>query len=72
MEYLDLDVIDTSTLDGNVHGLRHVFFNLNSFIVDDLAEIVLTRRRACSRRRLTHLVGNVFAFLATPGHVDSL
>ena len=72
VEYLDLDVVDTSTLDSNVHGMRHCYFNLNSFIVDDLAEIVTTRRRACMRRRLTATSGNVWAFLAAPGHVDEV
>jgi hypothetical protein len=70
--YLDLDVIDASTLDSNVHGLRHAYFNLNSFIVDDLVEIVTTRRRACMRRRLIHSVGNVWCFLAAPAHVDEV
>jgi len=71
-DYLDLDVVDASMLDSNVHGLRHCYFNLNSFIVDDLAEIVTTRRRACMRRRLTHSVGNVWCFLAAPSHVDEI
>lgn len=70
--YLDLDVVDASTLDSNVHGMRHCYFNLNSVLVDDLAEIVTTRRRACMRRRLTHSVGNVWCFLAAPGHVNEV
>jgi len=72
VDYLELDVVDTSTLDSNVHGMRHCYFNLNGFIVDDLAEIVTTRRRASMRRRLTHTVGNVYAFLAAPGHVNEV
>ena len=72
VDYLDLDVVDTSTLGSNVHGLRHCYFNLNSFVVDDLAEIVTTRRRACGRRRLTATSGNVWAFLAAPAHVDEV
>jgi len=72
VEYLALDVVDTSTLDSNVHELRHSYFNLNAFIVDDLAEIVTTRRRACMRRRLTATSGNVWVFLAAPGHIDAV
>jgi hypothetical protein len=72
VEYLALDVVDTSTLDSNVHELRHCYFNLNAFIVDDLAEIVTTRRRACMRRRLTATSGNVWVFLAAPGHIDAV
>ena len=72
VDYLDLDVIDTSSLDANVHGLRHAYFNLNPFIVDDLAEIVTMRKRACMRLKLTHCVGNVWTFLAAPGHVQDV
>jgi len=72
VDYLDLDVVDTSSLDANVHGLRHAYFNLNPFIVDDLAEIVTMRKRACMRLKLTHCVGNVWTFLAAPGHVQDV
>ena len=72
VEYLALDVVDTASLDSNVHELRHCYFNLNAFIVDDLAEIVTTRRRACMRRRLTATSGNVWVFLAAPGHIDEV
>eukprot|EP00325_Prymnesiales_sp_UTEX-LB-985_P007976 CAMPEP_0174702142 /NCGR_PEP_ID=MMETSP1094-20130205/6526_1 /TAXON_ID=156173 /ORGANISM="Chrysochromulina brevifilum, Strain UTEX LB 985" /LENGTH=449 /DNA_ID=CAMNT_0015899879 /DNA_START=86 /DNA_END=1435 /DNA_ORIENTATION=- len=71
-EDLDLDVVDTSLLGTNVHGLRHAYFNLNSFIVDDLAEILTMRKRACSRLKLTHCAGNVWTFLAAPAHVAAV
>ncbi|KAI9916185.1 hypothetical protein PsorP6_018026 [Peronosclerospora sorghi] len=32
-EYLDLDVIDTTWMDNNVHAIRHNYFNLNPTIV---------------------------------------
>ena len=72
VEYLDIDVIDTAALDANIHGMRHCYFNLNAFVVQDLAEIVTTRRRAYERRRLTHTVGNVWTFLSAPSHVDEI
>ncbi|KAG5189789.1 hypothetical protein JKP88DRAFT_286529 [Tribonema minus] len=39
--WLDLDVIDTTWLENNVHDIRHSFFNLNPTIVDDLRELVV-------------------------------
>jgi len=71
-EYLSLDVIDTTALDTNVHGMRHAYFNLNRFIIDDLTEVVTTRRRAHMRRQLTHRGGNVWSFLAAPSFIRAV
>jgi len=67
---LDMDVIDTSWMDVNVHAMRHNIFNVNRWVVDDLREIVYTQKRARLRNnRLIHRSGNVFAFLAAPKHI---
>ncbi|KOO21506.1 hypothetical protein Ctob_003494 [Chrysochromulina tobinii] len=67
---LDLDVIDVSWMDNNVHEMRHNFFNLNRWMIDDIREIVMTQRRARLRTsRMTHRFTNVWSFLAAPNHV---
>ena len=75
---LDLDVIDTSWMDTNTVGPRHSYFNVNRWLIDDLAEIIVTRRRASSRpHRLVKLdmegrtFGNVWVFLAAPSWIGS-
>ena len=55
---------------GNMHAMRHNFFNINRHMVDDLREILTTRRRAARRTsRLTHRFSNVFSFMAVPQHI---
>ena len=67
---LDMDVIDVSWMDNNVHSLRHSFFNVNRWIIDDLREILSTQRRARDRTaRMTHRFANVYSFLAAPSYV---
>ncbi|KAL3928533.1 MAG: hypothetical protein SGPRY_002347 [Prymnesium sp.] len=69
-EPLDMDVIDTSWMDANVHAMRHNIFNVNRWVVDDLREIFNTRKRAKLRNnRLVHRSGNVWSFLAAPKHI---
>lgn len=46
---LDLDVIDTSWMEVNAVGPRHGYFNVNRWLVDDLAEIITTGKRAAAR-----------------------
>ena len=72
--WLDMDVIDTTFMDANVHAIRHNYFNLNRWVVDDLREIILTRKRAVRREsRMLQMYevegGNVYNFLAAPGHI---
>lgn len=67
---LDMDVIDTSWMDANVHAMRHNIFNVNRWVVDDLREIVYTQKRARFRNtRLIRRSGNVFTFLSAPKHI---
>ena len=46
---LDLDVIDTSWMDTNTQGPRHNYFSVNRWLIDDLAEVITTRKRAAAR-----------------------
>ena len=67
---LDMDVIDTSWMDSNVQTLRHSYFNVNRWLIDDIRETVVNCYRARERTsRLTHRRGNVWSFLAAPRHV---
>merc|ERR1719424_2230738 len=67
---LDMDVIDTSWMDGNVHALRHNYFNVNRYMIDDIREAILTKSRAHLRSgRLTHRRGNVWSSLGAPKYI---
>jgi len=67
---LDMDIIDTSWMDSNVQTLRHSYFNVNRWLIDDIREAIVTCCRARERTgRLTHRRANVWSFLAAPRHV---
>ena len=68
--YLDVDVVDTTHLDINIHFARHMYFNVNKFVIDDVIDLISTEQRAKNREhRLLNLGGNVYGFLAAPSHV---
>ncbi|CAG8558446.1 12529_t:CDS:2 [Ambispora gerdemannii] len=75
---LDVDLIDTTQLDVNIHKIRHNFFNLNRLLVDDLRDIIVLGKRARERRtRLSRKVTGlmmrsesvVYTFLVAPSYV---
>jgi hypothetical protein len=78
-EALDVDVVDTTSLDVNIHSIRHNFFNLNRMLVDDLYDVVVLGRRAREREgRLSSRWtfsddgtenGEVYTFLCAPSYV---
>lgn len=73
VEWLDLDIIDTTYMDTNVHGLRHSFWSLNREIIEDLREILVTRKRASQRTgRLDRRDGNVWVFRVAPSFLTSI
>jgi hypothetical protein len=68
--YLDMDVVDTTHLDINIHAVRHMYFNLNKFVIDDILDLISTWQRASKREhRLVNIGGNVYAFLAAPSYL---
>ncbi|KAL4093425.1 hypothetical protein PRIC1_010859 [Phytophthora ramorum] len=73
LHYLDMDVIDTTWMDNNVHAIRHNYFNLNPTIVDDLRHLIVMKKRASSRPGLlkTTSAENVYIFLVAPSHVKT-
>jgi hypothetical protein len=68
-KYLDCDVIDTTGLDTNVNNLRHAAYSVNSILLRDIEEIVITGRRAADRSTLLHKKGNVFEYCHAPSFV---
>ena len=67
--WLDVDVIDTTLLDSNVNDLRHAAFSVNSILLRDIEELVVTGKRACDRTTLLHKVGNVYEYCHAPSFV---
>jgi hypothetical protein len=68
-KWLDLDAIDTSSMDANVHKIRHSYFDLNKLLIDDLNELIVTGKRAADRALLLHREGNIFSFCQAPSCV---
>lgn len=68
-KWLDVDVIDTSSMETNVHQLRHAYFDLNKILVEDLHELIVTGKRAAERSLLLHREGNIFSFCQAPACV---
>ncbi|KAL7553515.1 hypothetical protein ACHAWF_017587 [Thalassiosira exigua] len=69
-DWLDCDVIDTTGLDTNVNNLRHSAFNVNSILLRDIEEIIVTGKRAADRATLLHIKGNVFEYCHAPSFVS--
>ncbi|KAJ2987645.1 hypothetical protein HDV02_006010, partial [Globomyces sp. JEL0801] len=69
---LDMDVINCTDLDMNVHIARHAYFNLNKYVVDDIIDLMTTGKRAHDRdHRLLNIESNVYGFLSVPSYVVS-
>ncbi|EUD66641.1 hypothetical protein C922_02962 [Plasmodium inui San Antonio 1] len=71
--WLDVDVIDTTWLGSNVHTLRHSYWSLNREIIEDIRELIVTRKRARQRTsRLDRREGNVWVYRVAPSHLKSI
>lgn len=67
---LDVDIVDTSGLQDNMHSTRHSAFNVNRMMVEDLHDVIANRKRAKFRlSRLVNKKGNLFCFMTTPAAV---
>ena len=62
----NIDVIDVSWMENNMHNMRHNFFDLNKLVVDDLREIIVNKKRALYRKGLLYRKENVWSFLSPP------
>merc|ERR1711871_245709 len=67
-----IDIIDCSTIDQNIHKLRHNYYMLNTQVVEDICELVGSRARALQRSRLVRVEANVFNFLCPPAELIDL
>lgn len=69
-----VDIVDCTSMDANVGGVRHNYFNLQPHIVGDLQEMVCRGKSAAQRSRLVRISmdpsDNIFAFLAPPAFVS--
>nr|CCA14281.1 conserved hypothetical protein [Albugo laibachii Nc14] len=72
-DYLDMDVVDTTWMDQNVHSIRHNYFNINPSVVDDLRTLIVNKRRASTRCGLMRKREgtNIFIFLVAPSVVKN-
>ncbi|CRG98430.1 conserved Plasmodium protein, unknown function [Plasmodium relictum] len=72
-DWLDVDVIDTTWLGSNVHTLRHSYWSLNREIIEDIRELIVTRKRARQRTsRLDRREGNVWVYRVAPSYLKSI
>ena len=69
--WLDLDAIDCTWMETNVHALRHNYFTLNPVLVEDLHELIVSRKRAADRSLLLHREGNIYSYCQAPPCVVS-
>jgi hypothetical protein len=71
LKYLDIDVIDTTWMDSNVHAIRHNYFNINPTLVDDLRHLIVNKTRAKERPGLLNSTGNLYIFLVAPSFIKN-
>ncbi|CAK0826531.1 unnamed protein product, partial [Prorocentrum cordatum] len=50
-----VDIVDCTSMDANVGGVRHNYFNLQPHIVGDLQELVCRGKGAAQRSRLVRI-----------------
>ena len=65
VQYLDCDCIDLGGFDANVNQLRHCS-NINTVLIRDLEEIIMSQQRASQRSALLHRKGNVYQYCHAP------
>eukprot|EP00978_Attheya_sp_CCMP212_P003021 scaffold6189_cov52-Attheya_sp.AAC.1 len=69
-QWLDIDVIDTTSLDTNIKKLRHSAFTINPILLNDLEDMIVNGRRAMKRSSLLHKDGNIFSYCHAPSFVS--
>jgi len=65
----ELDVINTVDLDRNMNEDFHGYFNINRAMVDDLYELIVTRKRAEERTSRLKLYAGIYRFTIVPSSV---
>eukprot|EP01127_Copromyxa_protea_P010768 TRINITY_DN2658_c0_g1_i1.p1 TRINITY_DN2658_c0_g1~~TRINITY_DN2658_c0_g1_i1.p1 ORF type:complete len:654 (+),score=83.85 TRINITY_DN2658_c0_g1_i1:391-2352(+) len=65
----ELDVVDTGDLDRNMNDDFHGYFNINKTMVEDLYELIVTRKRAEERTSRLKLNNGIYRFTIVPSSV---
>lgn len=68
-QWLDIDIIDTTSLDTNIKGIRHSSFQMNPILLKDLEDLIVTGNRASQRITLVHRSGNMFSYSHAPSYL---
>ena len=70
---LDIDIINATYLQSNVHSIRHSYFNLSREVIEDIRELVVTRRTAAERdgRLVRRSDSNIYDFLIAPSFLKN-
>ena len=73
-QLLDIDVINASMIaGGNVDKNRHCYFHLSRQTLEDIREIIVSRKRAKDRKgRLIRSEGNLYDFLVCPSYISKI
>ena len=65
-------MIDGTNIDSNMHSLRHNYFNLNPVLIQDLRQLITTRKSASERKNtLVRSHDNIFTYLCSPSIVTN-
>lgn len=69
-DLVDCDLIDTTHIQANVHKLRHSYFHLSRELLEDVRDIIVSRKGRASQRssRLVQQEGNFYGWLIAPPH----
>eukprot|EP01025_Chloroclados_australasicus_P024555 TRINITY_DN2460_c0_g3_i1.p1 TRINITY_DN2460_c0_g3~~TRINITY_DN2460_c0_g3_i1.p1 ORF type:complete len:712 (-),score=22.69 TRINITY_DN2460_c0_g3_i1:274-2214(-) len=70
-QHLDVDIIDTTFIQTNVHSMKHMYFNLNGDILADLRELITQKKRAVHRVKLEQVGETIFRFRVAPPYVKN-
>ncbi|EKX73023.1 conserved hypothetical protein [Theileria equi strain WA] len=71
--WLDVDVIDTTCLGSNVHAMRHSYWFLNREVMEDLRDLIVSRKRAEQRTsRLDRSLGNAWVYRVAPVNINTI
>jgi len=64
-----IDIINCSDIEQNVHNMRHCYYMLNTQMVADICQVIGEGRRACDRNRLVRIpeLRRAFTFACPPG-----
>ena len=66
---LQVEIVDVSWMDTNMHDMRHSFFDINRSMIEDVSDILIRKQKASSRLRLVKREQNVWSFASAPKYI---